>query len=140
MIPYRIGVAVFISHPSDKETVLIGKRKGSLDSGCWGLPGGHLEDGETIEECAKREVLEETGIEITNVKHIVFTDDLYEDEQKRYITLFVSSEVVGRAVPEIMEPDKCDEWKWHNSRMDFPKPQSTALINFNKLLEDLLVM
>ncbi len=30
------------------------------------FPGGHLEDNETFEECLKREVLEETGIEIDN--------------------------------------------------------------------------
>ena len=30
------------------------------------FPGGHLEENETLEECLKREVLEETGIEITD--------------------------------------------------------------------------
>lgn len=30
------------------------------------FPGGHLEDGETFNECLKREILEETGIEITD--------------------------------------------------------------------------
>ena len=32
--------------------------------GTWVLPGGHIDVGETFEECAVREILEETGIEI----------------------------------------------------------------------------
>jgi ADP-ribose pyrophosphatase YjhB (NUDIX family) len=31
------------------------------DSGLWGLPGGHLTPGESVAECATREIMEETG-------------------------------------------------------------------------------
>ena len=36
------------------------------ESGIFQFPGGHLEENETFEECLKREVMEETGIEIEN--------------------------------------------------------------------------
>lgn len=36
----------------------------------WGLPGGHIELGETPVDCAKREVFEETGVNIKNLKLI----------------------------------------------------------------------
>jgi 8-oxo-dGTP pyrophosphatase MutT (NUDIX family) len=39
--------------------VLLQRRK---DNGLWGLPGGSLEPGESLEEAARREVLEETGV------------------------------------------------------------------------------
>ncbi|HEY3281859.1 MAG TPA: NUDIX domain-containing protein [Armatimonadota bacterium] len=34
------------------------------DNGCWGIPGGCMEPGETLEETARREVLEETGLRL----------------------------------------------------------------------------
>ena len=37
------------------------------DTGCWGVPGGAMELGETTEETARRELLEETGLEISEL-------------------------------------------------------------------------
>jgi len=38
------------------------------DNGYWGLPGGYMEPGESLEETARREVLEETGLCVDEVK------------------------------------------------------------------------
>ncbi len=38
------------------------------ESGCWEFPGGKLDDGETLYQCAEREILEELGIIINAVK------------------------------------------------------------------------
>jgi len=51
-------------------TVLITDNKGRLllmrrcDNGCWGVPGGSMEPGENLEQTARRETHEETGLEI----------------------------------------------------------------------------
>lgn len=64
-------------------------------------PGGHLEYGETFTECAKREVLEETGLEVGDIKFLVATNDVF-GEGKHYITIFVTSVIVGEnKVPQV---------------------------------------
>src|SRR3989338_1919081 len=50
--------------------VLLGKRKGAHGTGEYAWPGGHLEFGESITACAKREVREETGMDIKNVRFL----------------------------------------------------------------------
>jgi ADP-ribose pyrophosphatase YjhB (NUDIX family) len=48
-----------------EDKVLLQRRK---DNGLWGLPGGSLELGESLEETARREVLEETGLVVAGLK------------------------------------------------------------------------
>lgn len=46
--------------------------------GQWGLPGGGLEDGEVIEAALRREMREELGVEVADVRPLFFSDDLRE--------------------------------------------------------------
>ncbi len=57
----RTDVAADAIIPVDDGIVLI-KRKNEPFSGIYALPGGFLEEGETLEECAVREAMEETGL------------------------------------------------------------------------------
>ena len=61
----RIGVGVIVTKG---DRVLLIKRKGAHGQGTWSTPGGHLEYGESPEECAARETAEETGVDITGVR------------------------------------------------------------------------
>ncbi len=54
----RIGSCAVI-FDEQREKVLLTRRS---DNGLWCLPGGKMEPGESIEECCRREVLEETGL------------------------------------------------------------------------------
>ena len=60
----RLGVAVGLINK--KNQILLEQRS---DCGWWGMTGGKLDIGETIEECAKREIEEECNIKI-NQNHL----------------------------------------------------------------------
>lgn len=71
----------------DEERVLLGRRRGGgIKPGKWCLPCGYIEGTETIEQAAKREVMEETGIgvdlvSIVNVTSNHFPADQYYGEE-----------------------------------------------------------
>ncbi|KAK7897754.1 hypothetical protein LTR67_004384 [Exophiala xenobiotica] len=101
----RIGVAVFIVHPSPTPSdpsgwkLLLDQRLGSHGSGTWALPGGHLEMGEEFEDCAAREILEETGLVVEKVAFLTATNDVLHqrDSGKHYVTIWMSARVAPDA-------------------------------------------
>ncbi len=105
----KIGVGVIILKGN---RVLFGKRKNAHGDGSWSCPGGHLEWNETVEDCAIREVREEAGIEIKNLRHAEFTSgDFFPKENKHYITLYIVADYDSGEVT-VMEPDRTDAWEW----------------------------
>lgn len=121
--PY-IGVAVIVVRDG---RVLLGKRKSAHGAGTWQFPGGHLEYGESIAACARRELFEETGLSVISLRMGPFTNDVFEDEHKHYVTLFViADQTTGEA--RVKEPDKCECWGWFRwSQM--PKPHFLPIVN-----------
>lgn len=61
----------------DDRILLIQQEKGKTDEGKWGVPAGKLEQGETPEIAAKRELFEETGIQIQSPSQFVYLGTLY---------------------------------------------------------------
>ena len=113
----KVGTAVFVWRDGKFFTY---KRAGSHGSGTWSVPGGHLEFGESIEEGAAREVLEETGMQVTNLKMVAVTNDIFEADQKHYVNLWLRADWQANE-PRIMEPDKITEIRWSTFH-DLPVP------------------
>ena len=67
-------------------------RLGSHGSGTFALPGGHLEFGECWEDCAKREVLEETGLHLAAVCFETAVNTVFGTDS-HYVTIFMRGEV-----------------------------------------------
>ena len=121
----RVGVASMVIKGGK---VLLGKRRGSHGAGSWGTPGGHLEYGETVEGCAKRELFEETGLIAKSMTCGPYTNDIFTPSGKHYITLFVFvTDFEGTLT--CCEPKKCEGWKWFMVE-EFPSPLLTSLAGF----------
>jgi 8-oxo-dGTP diphosphatase len=64
----------------DGKYLLINAKRGAAKT-LWNNPGGHMDDGETIEETARREIKEETGYDI-EIKKLIGT---YTRKVKKYV-------------------------------------------------------
>ncbi|KAL6186646.1 hypothetical protein ACLB2K_042766 [Fragaria x ananassa] len=106
------------------QKVLLGKRRSRLGDSTFSLPSGHLEFGETFEECATRELKEETDLDIENIELLTVTNNLFLDEAKpsQYVAVFMRAVLADPSKePQNMEPEFCDGWGWYEWD-NLPKP------------------
>jgi ADP-ribose pyrophosphatase YjhB (NUDIX family) len=105
-----VGVATVVVDKQGR--VLVGKdtRKGDA---VYGVPGGHWESGETLKDCAIREVREESGVTCSTVQLISVYDFYRADKEKSYVSigmkaLYVAGELTSK------EDEGRLEWGWYS--------------------------
>ena len=112
----KVGIGVMVFRDGK---VLLGKRKNSHGAGEFAFPGGHLEYMEGFEECAKREVFEETGLRISNIR-FQFLSNIKHYAPKHYVHIgLIADWIEGEA--EVKEAEKCESWDWYELK-NLPSP------------------
>lgn len=91
---------VVFCNGSDGLSVLLIERMNEPFKGCWAFPGGFMEMEEDAEDCAKRELKEETGLEIRTMRQLGAFTDVNRDPRSRtvsiaYYAVIAKSEVKG---------------------------------------------
>lgn len=119
--------------------VLLGKRHDDPEKasslmhgeGTWTMPGGKLHFQEGIEDGAKREAMEETGITVKGLELISVTNDKVFDNH--FVTIgFLCKDFEGEA--KVMEPDEITKWEW----FDINNPPSPLFNPSQKIIDNYL--
>jgi 8-oxo-dGTP diphosphatase len=105
-----VGVgAVILQH----EHILLLQRLKEPEAGCWGIAGGAVEFGETIEAAIVREVREELAIEAQIITLLGVTNHILPMANVHWIApIFLMKITAG--TPENLEPTKHREIQWFN--------------------------
>ncbi len=94
--PYPlVGVGALVV---DGDKVLVVLRENEPGKGLWSVPGGLLELGETAREGARREILEETGVDVEFDRLLDVTDSITRDENGIICYHYVLIEFLGHPV------------------------------------------
>lgn len=120
----KVGVGLLVFKDGK---VLFGKRKGDHIAGVYGTVGGHLEYGESFQDCARREVREEAGIEIDNIRFLC-VNNFKDYAPPHYVDIGVVADWKS-GEPQLLEPHKCEGWSWHDLD-NLPTPMMSVLNNY----------
>ena len=130
VLPYKlIGVAVIWDETGK---ILIDKRRsGGSFGGFWEFPGGKKEAGETIEDCIKREVLEELGIEVALEEHLITIEYNYSEIRVKLHVYHC------RYLRGILKAIECNEFRWVTldeiDRFTFPEANEQIITALKKM-------
>ena len=92
------------------DSVLLARRAGvSYADGHWGLPGGHVEAGETLAEAASREAREEVGVRTRPIDLVPVGMARYVDGEVAGLDLFFSTTSFAGEPRPVSE---CDRVGW----------------------------
>ena len=89
--------------------VFLAKRQGAHGEDTWASAGGHLENGETLEECARREAMEELGVTVGELRFLCVSNII--GYGKHYVDIEFVGEI-GNQEPRLMEPEAFIDSGW----------------------------
>ena len=117
----------------DRGRLLLARRAHDPYAGYWDLPGGFVEEGEHPLDALRRELREETGLEIEPIDLLGIWTDVYGNEPGAQWTLnlYWTARVVGG---EERPDDDVAELRWFG-RDELPPPADLAFRNVAPVLE-----
>ncbi len=91
--------AVVFGYMEGELYLLLIKRKYGYNKDSWALPGGFVENGETLEQAVKRELIEETGVKANYLEQLYTFGEVERDHRRRV----VSVAYIGLVNPQLFE-------------------------------------
>lgn len=110
--------------------LLLLQRLTQPEAGCWGLPGGKIDFGETATAATAREIAEELGIEIHVGPFACLTETIDGGDGRHWVAPVYEAHIVS-GTPRLMEPAKHGGWGWF-SLDDLPEKLTTPTHQYLK--------
>ena len=101
--------SVVFCNGSDGLSVLLIERANDPFKGCWAFPGGFMDMEENAEDCAKRELMEEAGMEVRSLEYLGTFSEVNRDPRGRTITIAYYA-VVEKS--DVIGADDASRAKW----------------------------
>jgi 8-oxo-dGTP diphosphatase len=93
------------------ECVLFGRRAVAGGGFEWQLPGGWIEPGEAPRQAARREVREETGLELKDLHYVGITSNVFSPNSHS-ISLYFEAECLASDALSVAAAEACNDWTW----------------------------
>src|ERR1051326_4404938 len=114
-----LTVDVVLITEEPRPRVLLIKRKSAPFAGRWAFPGGFVDENEPLEAAARRELKEETGLEVESLEQLHAFGDPGRDPRGWTVTIaFIGRVDAGKVTP--VAADDAEEAEWH--LVDSPPP------------------
>ncbi len=127
-------VAILLTN--NKDEVLLVRRANEPFKDWWDIPGGFVEENETLEQAARRELKEETGIEATDIRYegSIFEDYHFRNDNVPVVAAFFSGKIKENVTIKVND-DVSDYQFVPRNRVDI---SSIAFKNQQKFLKTIL--
>jgi 8-oxo-dGTP diphosphatase len=100
----KLATLVYVRREGETLMMHRGRKPGDVHAGKWNGLGGKFDPGESPEQCAIREVAEESGLQVRNPRlRGVLTFPAFKDGEDWYVFVFVATEFAGQAWTESAE-------------------------------------
>jgi 8-oxo-dGTP diphosphatase len=103
---------VIVSRTNPPQVLLIRRRHAPF-AGKWALPGGFVDEGESLEDAARRELLEETGVAVKELEQLYTFGDPGRDPRGWTIAVAYLARV-DPATVKLRAADDAEEVGWHS--------------------------
>ncbi len=108
---FRLLAAVHVFLLQDDQVLLLRRHNTGYEDGKFSVPAGHLDGDETVQSAARREVLEEVGIELGD-QELAVVGVMHRRSDDERIDFFLAA-VRWHGEPVNLEPEKCDLLAWY---------------------------